>query len=204
MEFWNSTLTQKSWNILLELNKKPFTFILIGGWAAYLLTKQHKSKDIDIVLKDIKDLDYLKQNYELKKNDNLKKYEIIIEEVDVDIYTPYFSKLTIPVEKLKNYTTKIENIEVLSAEPLLIIKQGAELERAESIKGSKDRIDIMTILCFADVNFDYYSKLLKEYQLESFRSRLKLLINNFKDIKYLGLEPRQFKLKKKGILEKLQ
>jgi len=48
-EFWNSLLTEKSWEILQEL-RKDYNFILIGGWAVYLLTKQKKSKDIDIVI----------------------------------------------------------------------------------------------------------------------------------------------------------
>ena len=48
-EFWNSLLTEKSWEILQEL-RKNYDFILIGGWAVYLLTKQKKSKDIDIVI----------------------------------------------------------------------------------------------------------------------------------------------------------
>ena len=43
MEFWNSLLTQKSWELLQKLSKEKFRFILIGGWAAYLWTKQHKS-----------------------------------------------------------------------------------------------------------------------------------------------------------------
>jgi hypothetical protein len=31
MDFWNSMLTEKSWNQLLELKKKNFDFIVIGG-----------------------------------------------------------------------------------------------------------------------------------------------------------------------------
>jgi len=52
MEFWNNTLTEKSWKILQQLKKENFDFVLIGGWAAYLWTKLHKSKDIDIVIKN--------------------------------------------------------------------------------------------------------------------------------------------------------
>src|SRR3989338_1277162 len=203
MEFWNSTLTEKSWNILLEINKKPFKFIVIGGWAAYLWTKLHKSKDLDIVLKDMQDLDYLKQNYAIKKNDNLKKYEISFEEIDVDIYVPFFSKLSIPVNDIKNYTTKIEGIEVVSSELLLILKQGAEFDRAGTIKGNKDQIDIIALICFTNVDFKKYNDILKKYKLEHFRARLKQIIINYKDIKYLDLNPRQFKLKKEELLKKI-
>ncbi|MEK6868552.1 MAG: hypothetical protein AABX98_07040 [Nanoarchaeota archaeon] len=60
MEFWNSLLTEKSWKILQDLKKEKFRFIVIGGWAAYLWTQQHKSKDIDIILPELKDLTILK------------------------------------------------------------------------------------------------------------------------------------------------
>ncbi|MBI2128718.1 hypothetical protein HYU07_00615 [Candidatus Woesearchaeota archaeon] len=204
MEFWNSLLTEKSWNILVELNKKPFKFIVIGGWAAYLWTRLHKSKDLDIALTDLKQLEYLKENYNLKKNDNLKKYEISFEEIDVDIYAPFFSKLAIPVEDIKSYSTKVENFNVVIPEVLLILKQGAEIDREKSVKGGKDRIDIMTLLCFTDVNFKKYFELLKKYKIEHFKYRLIEIIRNFKDMQYLELNPRQLKLKKSKILDELK
>ena len=204
MEFWNSTLTEKSWKILLQLKEKKFDFIIIGGWSAYLWTNLHKSKDIDIVVKDFKDLAVLKKDYDLIKNNNLKKYEIKIEEIDIDIYVPFFSELTVPVEEIEKHTTKIKNFEVVKPEILLILKQGAEYDREKSVKGEKDRIDIMTLLFYADIDFNGYFKLLKKYKLEHFYERLKKIVINFKEIKYLNLNPRQFKLKKTEIIEKLK
>lgn len=67
MEFWNSLLTEKSWEVLKKLQKEPFRFILIGGWAAYLWTRLHKSKNIDIIVYDFNDLAYLKEAHNLKK-----------------------------------------------------------------------------------------------------------------------------------------
>ena len=199
MDFWNSLLTEKSWEHLLELRKKKFNFVLIGGWAAYMWTRLHKSKDIDIVLKKIEDIDFLKQKYNLKKNDKLKRYEIELDEIDVDIYVPYYSKLTIPPEEIVKHTTKIENIEVVIPEMLLILKQGAENDRSESTKGLKDQIDIITLLIYSDIDFKKYRELLKKYKLEHFETRLKKIVKNFKDIKYLDLNPREFKLKKKEL-----
>src|SRR3989344_6929060 len=159
MEFWNSQLTEKSWILLQEIQKK-YNFILIGGWATYLWTKQQKSKDIDIIV-EISELEKLKKE-NLVKNDNLKKYEIKTGEIDIDIYVSHFSKLTIPVEDMKNYTSKIEGFKVASKESLLILKQGAWLDRRYSIKGEKDKIDIVSLLFFTDVNFFQYSTLLKK------------------------------------------
>jgi len=42
--------------------------------------------------------------------------------------------------------------------------------------------------------------MLKEYKLEHFLPRLKTIVKTFKDIQYLNLNPRQFKLKKEQIL----
>ena len=72
MEFWPELLTKASWERLVLL-KKEFKFILIGGWAAYLHTGLHKSKDIDIIV-DYDVLKKLEQKYDLIKNNNLKKY----------------------------------------------------------------------------------------------------------------------------------
>ncbi|MBI4139644.1 hypothetical protein HY483_01640, partial [Candidatus Woesearchaeota archaeon] len=69
MEFWNSDLTEKSWSILQDIQKEKFRFVLIGGWASYLWTKQHKSRDIDIIIPDYKELEILKKKYSLNKND---------------------------------------------------------------------------------------------------------------------------------------
>ena len=204
MEFWNSILTEKSWKILQELKKEKFGFILIGGWAAYLWTNLHKSKDIDIVIKDFKDLSFLKHKYDLKKNSTLKKYEIKIEEIDIDIYAPFFSELAVPVEDIKKHTTRIQNIEVANPTVLLILKQGAEKVREKSVKGEKDRIDIMTLLFYSEIDFKKYFKLLKRYNLADFYKRLKDIIKNFKEIKYLNLNPREFKLKKQEIMKKLR
>ena len=48
MEYWNELITQKSWDVLQKLKK--INFVLIGGWASYLWTSSHKSKDIDIIV----------------------------------------------------------------------------------------------------------------------------------------------------------
>jgi len=203
-EFWNSAITEKSFSILLGLKKLHFEFVVIGGWAAFLWTKALKSKDIDILLKNFEDMKYLKENYSLKKNDNLKKYEIKIEEIDIDIYVPFYSRLALPVEECIRHTAKIEGIEVVSPEVLLILKQGAEIDRKDSVKGAKDRIDVMSLIVYSPIDFRKYAALLRSNKLESYFQRLKEIINSFKGIEYLGLNPRQFKLKKQEILEHLK
>ena len=201
MEFWNSQLTEKSWKVLQELKKK-YNFILIGGWAVYLWTKQQKSKDIDLVV-DIKELQKLKSE-NLQKNDNLIKYEIKKEEIDIDIYVDYFSKLTIAPESLKKYARKLEGFNVLSPEALVILKQGAYEDRKNSVKGEKDQIDIISLLFFADFDFKLYREILKENSIADYETKLIGLIKNFKDYNSLNLTPREFKIKKDEMLGKLR
>ncbi len=203
-EFWNSLLTEQSWNFLKELSTKPFKFAVIGGWATYLWTKQHKSKDIDILLFDFKDLEYLRQNFNLVKNDALKKYEIKSGNFDVDIYVPHYSMFPIPSEEMLKHIAQIENIKVVSPEILLITKQEAEKDREHSVKGTKDRIDILSLLIFTGVNFSLYHELLQKYGKEELLGRLKKIISSFSELKYLGLNPREYKLKKKELLRMLE
>ena len=200
MEFWNSLLTEKSWNILQEIKGK-FDFILIGGWASYLWTKTHKSKDIDIII-DLKTLYKIKNEYKLIKNDRLKKYENKFGEIDVDIYAPYYSKLSLPIEDLGNYFTTVEGFKVVIPEILLILKQGAELDRGNSIKGQKDRIDIMSLLFYSDIDFKKYNEIIKKYNL-NYAAELKRIIKGFKDLKHLNTNAKDFKKIKNELLEKI-
>lgn len=202
MEYWHSLIVEKSWRVLQKL-KKDVSFILIGGWAAYLYAKTHKSKDIDIVV-DYEALEKIKLGYDLKKNEHLKKFEISIEGIDIDIYLPYFSRLAIPVEELHKYTTSIEGFKVVKPEALLILKQGAEKERGFSEKGIKDRIDIMDLILYYGIDCKFYWQLLKRYNLESFLGGLIKIIANFKEVKYLHLNPREFKLKKEALVKELK
>lgn len=203
MEFWNSMLTEKSWKIMQDLKKEKFRFIIIGGWAAYLWTKQHKSKDIDILIPDFNELGLLNKKFVLNKNDRLRKYEIKFEEIDVDIYVPYYSKLSLPVEDIIKKTTKIEGFEVVQPEVLLALKQGAEWDRKDSIKGQKDRIDIITLLCYANPDFKKYQELLFQHKLDSYRQRLKEILVGFTDVQYVGMNIKEYAKIKKELLKKI-
>src|SRR3989338_1678231 len=187
MDYWHNILTEKSWEILQKI-KSDFNFTLIGGWAVYLWAKTHKSKDIDIII-DFETLSKLKEKYGLRKNEHLKKYEIKQEEIDIDIYVPYYSKLIIPLEEIE--TEKIEAFTVAKLEYLLVLKQGAEMERKESEKGEKDRVDILSILFNCSINYRLYQRILKKHNLEHLLERLVKIVKGFDNYKYLNLTPRE-------------
>lgn len=202
-EFWNSLLTEKSWELLQQLRRER-DFILIGGWAVYLLTKQHKSKDIDIVI-SIQELNDIKKKMgaKLGKNDHLKKYEIKEGEIDVDIYVEHYSLFAIPAEDIKHYSLQIEGFTVVRPEALLIFKQSAYEARKHSVKGEKDCIDIASLLFFSDFNFSVYKEILEKYTLWPYQGMLKKLLKGFKNYTYLGLTPHEFKMQKEEVLKKL-
>ncbi len=200
MEYWNDIITEKSFEVLQKI-KKEFYFILIGGWAAYLYTKALKSKDVDIIV-NFNQLEKIKLKYNIKKNENLRKYELIIDNIEIDIYVPFYSKLIIPLDKIS--TTKIESFNVINAEELLILKQGAILDRGESEKGFKDKVDVLALLFNCDLDFNKYLNIIKENNKESLLNELISLIKNFKEYKHFYKNPREFKLNKEKLLKKLK
>ncbi len=109
--FYQNYLTDKSFQLLIELKKK-IDFVLIGGWAVYFYTNALKSKDIDIIV-DFSQLEKIKKDFSLEKNERLKKYQIKIEEIDIDIYLPFYSDLGVPVEKIINETLIINGFRLL-------------------------------------------------------------------------------------------
>src|SRR3990167_1979401 len=126
-EFYHDLITEKSFEILKELRKK-FKFILIGGWAVFLYTKSLKSKDIDIII-DYDELGKIKKEYDVSKNERLKKYEVKSGGIDIDIYLPYFSDLGLKAEQAQNYCQNLEGFFVPIPEVLLILKVYAYLDR---------------------------------------------------------------------------
>jgi len=197
-------LVEKSWNKLFELKEK-INFVLIGGWAVYLYTKRNKAtKDIDMIV-DYNTLAYLQANYQVNRNDRLRKYDVKLEEgFDIDVYVPIYSKLVIPVEDISNLTTTKEGFVMPRPEVLLILKLNAFIDRQKSPKGRKDMTDIAGLVFFANCDFKFFKELAIKYDLPDYPRVLLSIIENFDRslIKYLDLNENEFaKLRKKYIEE---
>lgn len=192
MNYYHDLITEKSWKFLQEFQRN-YKFILIGGWAVYLYSKTVKSRDIDIIC-DYEELEKLKLKYELIKNERLKKYEFHAGEFDIDIYVPFYSDLGIPVEDLQNLTRNIEGFRVLEPEVLLILKQKAFIDRAGSLKGEKDRLDIIALAkeLKEKEGFMRYAELLAKYNLDFFKINLQKILQNTKSVPEFGLNEHQF------------
>ena len=197
MEFYQQLVTQKSWQILKNLQQK-FSFVLIGGWAVWLYTKALKSKDIDIVV-DYETLGSFKENFEIVKNERLKKYEAKVAEVDIDIYLPFWSDPGLPPELISQYSTVKEGFRVPKPEILLILKQNVYETRKASIKGQKDKIDIFSLLSLP-LDFVFYKKILKEAGQEKIIGNLKTLLKTTIRIKEIGLRNHQMASLRKRVL----
>lgn len=200
-EFYHNLISEKSFEILQDLRKK-FNFVLIGGWAIFLYSKTLKSKDIDMII-DYDELDKIRKDFQLFKNERLKKYEIKIEEVDIDIYLPHFSKLGFPVEEVKNYCQSIEGFSVPIPEILLLMKVFTFGERKGKIKGKKDLIDIFSLLKEEKINWQKYKELIEKYKLEKINQEFKNLVSSQTAIPELNLLNHQISKLKKEVLKNL-
>lgn len=201
MQYYHDLITQKSFELLKDL-KRRYDFILIGGWAVFLWTKNLKSKDIDIAV-DLPQLEKLKADYDLTKNERLKKYEIKLQEIDVDIYVSYYSNPGLPAEDLPKYATLLEGFLVLKPEALLILKQKAFLERRGTPKGEKDKLDILSLAMLPNFDPLKYQAILSDSQQPELLPELETLIKQTRQAPELGLNPHQFSRVKKTLLAKL-
>lgn len=200
MEYYQNLITKKSFNVLQNLKRKH-KFILIGGWAVFLYTHSLKSKDIDLII-EYEDLESLRKGFDLNKNDRLKKYEIVIDEIDIDIYLPFYSNPGIKAEEIKKYLNNVEGFLVPKPEILLILKQKAYTARLGSPKGEKDKIDIIGMLSLG-LDFNFYKKILKKYNMENCVKELKDLLSLTIEVPEIELNQFKYSRLKKKVLKEL-
>jgi len=193
-KMWRDETIEKSWQVLNELRNLA-DFVLIGGWAVYLWTHKLKSRDIDLCINQENfyklQQELLQRNHAVKRNIRLKKYEAIIDTVEVDIYTPFLSKLIVPcLDILDNKLySLIENLKAAQPEALLLLKAQAAQQRWHSEKGAKDRTDILSLLQHADIKQDTLKQMLKKYDPQNtLKNIIKRTITESRtEYKYLNL-----------------
>ncbi len=202
MTYYHQLITEKSWQVLRGL-KKEYHFILIGGWAVFLYTQGLKSKDIDLVI-DYSQLAKLKEKLGLVKNNRLKKYETRKEEIEIDIYVPFYSNPGLPAEEIDKYRQIKSGFWLPKKEVLLILKQHAYQERKNSVKGRKDILDIFSLLLLDDFDWEEYQRLIFRYKKEKLLRSLKKALETTFEAPELDLNKHKFKRLKKKWLENLR
>lgn len=201
MSYYHNLVTQKSWEELQMLNKLV-DFVLIGGWAAYLYTKTLKSKDIDIII-EFDQIGKLEKHYYLIKNDRLKKYEAIINQVEIDIYLPHYSQIGIPVEDLLKHKQNLEGFTVLEADYLLALKMYTISQRGRTPKGRKDFIDIISLLNSRIINWKNFYEIIQKYRLSETLDIFASYLREYYELPELNLNKHHFAKLKKKLLAQL-
>ncbi len=187
-------VVERSWRVLGEL-KSFADFVLIGGWGVYLWTRRLKSRDIDVYVDQESfyrlQSELTQKGYALKRNVRLMKFEALIGDVEVDIYTPFVSRLVIPCLDVfaRKWYSVVDSFKVAFPEVLLLLKAQAAQERWHAEKGLKDRVDIISLLEFADVKRDVLEQMLIEYDTRHvLREIIKKAISESRiEYKFLGL-----------------
>jgi len=191
---WRDEAVEKSWLVLGELRELA-NFVLIGGWGVYLWTRKLKSRDIDICIDQenfyMLQYELQQKGYGLKRNIRLMKFEALIDDVEVDIYTPFMSKLVVPCVDVfdKKLYSSIERFKVATPEALLLLKAQAAQQRWQAEKGVKDRVDILSLLKFADIKKPTLRRMLKKYDKDgALQSVIKRTISESRvEYRFLGL-----------------
>lgn len=206
MELWNEAAVEKSQKILFELKNK-LSFVLIGGWACWLYAKTVKSKDLDFYLNfdDFYSLQgkLAEMGVFVSLNKNLQKYEAKVDEIDIDIYTPQYCPLIIPCKDVfsEKWFHAREGFNVILPEALLFLKAKAEFEREQSMKGFKDRIDILSIISKAKIDKDFLSKLENRYGFRIRERILNIIRESSKEYEYFFPEAKNLRALKKLKME---
>jgi len=191
---WRDEVVERSWRVLGELEGFA-DFVLIGGWGVYLWTRKLKSRDIDVYIDQDNfyklQSELTQKGYALKRNVRLMTFEALIGDVEVDIYTPFVSRLVVPcldVFDRKLYSV-IEGFKVAIPEVLLLLKAQAALDRWHAEKGLKDRVDIISLLKFADVKRNVLEQMLRQYDTQhTLRDGIKRAVSESRiEYRFLGL-----------------
>jgi len=209
VDFWREDAVERSWLVLRRLHELA-DFVTIGGWGVYLWARKLKSRDIDIYLDQDNfyrlQAEALKAGFTIKRNPRLKKFEALIDGVEVDVYTPFMCNLVVPCLDVfhKGMVSNIGGFRVAAPEVLVILKAQAAKERWHAEKGMKDRADIISLLAFVDLKLDLLGELLKKYDPEKLllKAILRTLRESRAEYKTLGLSYQRDGVKLRERLEK--
>ncbi len=202
MELWNEEIVEKSYELLNKL-KEEIDFVVIGGWASWLYTKTVKSKDIDMY---VNFEDFFKFQSKLANkgifislNKKLKKYEAKVEGVDIDIYTPHNCNLIVSCKDVfsKKWFKKVDGFKVILPEVFLVLKLKAEEERGGTIKGFKDRIDVLALIHKLDLDKKFLLELEKKYNIDIRKKICKIIRDSNKEFNYFFPEYKNLRALKK-------
>lgn len=210
---WDEDLMLKSFEFLKRLKVLDMDMVLIGGWAVYFLTQYHMSRDIDFILQDRefwKLRTYILGLGGREKASGLKKTGFSIEDVKLDVYCESKSALAIPIDEIyqKQLFVVIEGVKILKPEHLLILKLKAAEARGHSMKGLKDRCDILALCLKTDLDFSVFKAICQDHFMADMPQKLEeLILSCQKEFNYVmqkEIIPSKLKRTKKDLINRLR
>ena len=201
MKFYRDSVTQQSWRLLQDLARQH-RLVVIGGWAVWLYTRQLKSKDIDVVV-ELAELERLRQEFDVFKNERLKKYELRQGEVEVDIYVQFYSLPGIAAEKVLEDARVVEGFKLPSAELLWVLKAVTWVARRGSGKGRKDLLDLVGLLETGEIDKAKLGKWVAEAGAKMAVAEVADELQSLTSVEELGLNRHQVARAKRRWLELL-
>lgn len=149
---------------------------------------------------EFSELERLKKDFEVFKNERLKKYGARKGEMEIDIYLPFYSNPGLPAEDLKKFVVSLEGFKTVEKEILAILKQRALMERKGLVKGRKDLADLVGLFRLPNFDWKKYKETISAYGLEkSVRATVGILQSTTK-IDELNLNVHQMARFKRRIL----
>ena len=207
---WREDVIDRSWTVLLHLHDLS-RFVLIGGWAVYFWTRKLKSRDIDLCIDQDNfytlQKELQKENIFINRNPRLLRFEAKVGDVEVDIYTPFQSNLTVPVAALfeNRWFGNIEGHDIALPEVLLMLKSQAGRERWSSEKGLKDRVDLISLLLYSDWKPEFLKELAGTF--DPAQELMKVLLRTVREsrveYRYLGVQYEREGRKLRDIVDRL-
>lgn len=131
----------------------PNDTIAIGGIAVYLHALHANRPDLPAEFTH--DADFLigapswsdiRGSFQTSANRRLSKYQIVIDNIEFDLYLERNHKLRVDFPEMATNSVKISGVRVAGLEHLLLLKLEALYDRYASAHGAKDRRDVGKIL----------------------------------------------------------
>jgi len=151
-QFYSTEQTASSRRVLDELLGVVPQAVLIGGWASWVRTGGPMSHDIDLIVShgELAIVDHLTGDVSLSTHIGHKKWRASYNNIHVDLYVPYESRLgrhlALRVEDLVSQVEIVDGYHVLTTAAHIATKWAALLDRPDSLPGEKDRFELRHLL----------------------------------------------------------
>lgn len=156
-DFYRDAQVRGAEAVLARLQRVVPDAVILGGWAIYLYARGQRSTDVDIFV-DFGGLGRLQREFgsAVTRNNNLRKYELIIDRVDVDIFVEHLSNSGVAIEELVEPSRPMMGFRVINPEGLLVLKLCAWIDRQGRTKGDKDESDVLSLLAVTPIDWTRY------------------------------------------------